>query len=356
MIRALPMRPAPPAAIRALLLPALLAGCAPRARAPFAAGSQDEVAFTAYSTLATDAEIARRVLSPLTYDLVRRQLAASGRSLRERAVDLATERFSVYVPAGAPPPGGYGLLVFVWPASEPPRLRRWRLPLDRHGLVFVCARNAGNESAILDRRLPLAVLAAENVRARLPIDPERVYVGGFSGGARVALVAALAYPDVFRGALLEAGSDPIDGEKGIYVPPADLFRRFQRSRVVYATGAQDEDALQSEDASRASLRDRCVLDLDVLVAPRLGPEPLDALTLDRALDALDRRSPDAGALVACNARLGREVASRLADAEAALARGDREGALARLKAIDARYGGLASPGIVELEARRRAAP
>jgi pimeloyl-ACP methyl ester carboxylesterase len=259
----------------------------------------------------------------------------------------------VYVPAGSPPPGGYGLLVLVWPGSEPPRLRRWRPALDRHRLVVVCARRSGNESALLPRRLPLAVLAAENARARLPIDPGRVYVGGFSGGARVALVAALAYPDVFRGALLNAGSEPIDGEHGIYVPPADLFRRFQRTRLVYATGAQDEDALQSDDASRASMRERCVLDVDVMLAPRLGHEPLDAVSLDRALDALDRRTVDPAALEACDVRLRQEVASRLSDAEAAIARGDRDGALARLKAIDARYGGLAMPALVELDARRR---
>jgi pimeloyl-ACP methyl ester carboxylesterase len=342
---------------RAVILCALLAGCAARSGAPLSPGSQDEVAFTLYPPLAAGDEIARRALSPLTHDLLRRQLAATGKSLREEVVDLAQERFSVYVPAGAPPPGGYGLLVFVWPSAEPPRIRRWRLPLDRHGLVLVAARRSGNDAPILDRRLPLAVLAAENVRARLPIDPGRVYVGGFSGGGRVALIAALAFPDVFRGALLDAGSDRIDGERGIYLPPTELFRRFQRTRLVYATGAQDEDSLQSDDASRASMRDRCVLDVDVILPPRLGHEPLDAVALDRALDALDRRSPvDEAALERCNARLAREVSSALAGAEEAIRRGDRESALARLKAADARYGGLAAPAIVDLDARRRAMP
>lgn len=51
---------------------------------------------------------------------------------------------------------------------------------------------------------------------------------GFSGGSRVAEIAALAYPDVFRGAILNAGADPIDGQDGIDKPPADLLRAFQR--------------------------------------------------------------------------------------------------------------------------------
>ena len=53
------------------------------------------------------------------------------------------------------------------------------------------------------------VLAAYNVMKRYAVDPQRVFVSGFSGGARVAMRLALAYPDLFRGALMDAGSDPI---------------------------------------------------------------------------------------------------------------------------------------------------
>jgi pimeloyl-ACP methyl ester carboxylesterase len=335
----------------------LLAGCAPGASAHRPPGTQEDLTFTRTTPLARDEELARRALTPLTYEAIRQRMGATGIGLRESAVDLSKERFSVYVPGGAAPPRGWGLIVYVAPWPEPTRPRRWRPPLDRHALVFVSAERSGNESGILDRRLPLALLAHENVRARLPIDPERVYVAGFSGGGKVALAAALAYPDVFRGALLDAGSERIDGSAGIYVPPADLFRRFQRSRVVYATGEHDELNVRSDRDSRASLEERCVLDVEVQVARRLGHEPLDPAALDRALDALDRRRRlDGGALDRCNDRLAREVSSALARAEDAIRRGDRERATALLKDVDARYGGLAAPPILELEARRRAMP
>ena len=42
-----------------------------------------------------------------------------------------------------------------------------------------------------------------------------------------------------------------------------------------------------------------------------------------------------------------------ADAAAAIARGDRDGARARLKAIEARYGGLAARGLLDLDAKLR---
>jgi hypothetical protein len=46
-----------------------------------------------------------------------------------------------------------------------------------------------------------------------------------------------------------------------------------------------------------------------------------------------------------------EIAVGLANAAAAIARGDRDGARGLIKAIDARFGGLAGSRTVELDAR-----
>lgn len=311
-----------------------------------------DVVFDRYSPLSGNAEIARRTLTPLAFAHGQQALAARGQALGGQPVDLAREKFAVYVPAGAPPPAGYGLLVFISPGPDAPQPRRWRPPLDRHGLIFVSAAHSGNEAGVLERRLPLALLAWENVRARYRIDPGRVYVGGLSGGSRVAEIAALAYPDVFRGALLNAGSEPIGGERGVYLPPADLFRSFRRSRLVFVTGEDDPGNLEDDQISQASLKEWCVFNVEVQVARRRGHEALDAATLDGALDALDRgSSADEGELRRCAARVEGELSSRLADAEAALAHGDRDGARARIADIDRRYGGLSAPAIVDLDAR-----
>lgn len=337
-----------------------VAACAPRASTGGPPATQEDLVFTRYSPLSRNAEIARRTLPPLTFRAISGAVAAAAPVHGEQPIDLARERFSVYVPAGPAPEGGYGLLVFVSPGEELVRPRRWRPPLDRHGLVFVSAARAGNEEKVLDRRLPLVLLAYENVRARYPIDPERVYVGGLSGGSRVAQVAALAYPDVFRGALLNAGSDPIGGEEGIYLPPADLFRKSQRTRLVFVTGERDREALDQDAVARASLQRHCVLDVDIVKAWRLGHEALDPASLERALEALDARAPpDPAELERCNARLEKELAAALAAARAALERGELDRVRAQLKAIDARFGGLAAPAILELAdalAARRARP
>lgn len=311
-----------------------------------------DVVFTRYSPLSRNAEIARRALPPLTYRRIVETLAAKHDALAEQTIDLAREKFDLYIPDGAPPPAGYGVLVFIAPWSGATRPHVWRAALDRHHLIFVAAQGSGNDRNVLDRRLPLALLAYENVRARFPIDARRVYVTGLSGGSRVAEIAALAYPDVFRGAVLNAGADPIDGNFGMYKPPAALFRLFQRTRLVYITGDQDVDNARQDDVSQASMRAACVLDLDTEFALGLGHEALDPQSFGRALDALEApRAVDDAELARCNVGLERALAAQLAEAASSIARGDRVRARAQLKAIEARFGGVAAPAILALDAQ-----
>lgn len=338
--------------MRAAALLLLAAGCAPRAAPLAPPGRQEDVVFTRVSPLSRTREIARRTLTPLVFRRGDEVLQAKGQAFREQPVDLAHEQFSLYIPAGPPPPRGYGLLVFIAPWPDLTRPRFWRPALDRHGLIFVSAARSGNDESVLDRRVPLALLAYENVRATFRLDPARVYVGGLSGGSRVAEMVALAWPDVFHGALLNAGSDPIGGEQGIHLPPAELFRQFQATRVVFVTGEADEGNLRVDQSTRDSLRDFCVLNLQSRIARGLGHEPLDPASMERALAALDQPgTPDPADEARCNERLQRGLATKVAEVEAALARGDRAEARKLLWAIDGRYAGLAAAQILELDGK-----
>lgn len=299
-------------------MPVVLVACA-------ALGRIDEsVVFTRASPLASNAEIARRVLPPVTHARMLRM----GKPMADQAIDLAHERFDVFVPSQMPA-RGYGLIVFVAPWSEPTRPRAWRGELERRGLIFVSAQRSGNGESTLDRRLPLAILAYANAAARFQLDPARVYIAGFSGGGRVAEIAALAYPDIFHGALLEAGADPVDGTKGMYQPPAALLPALQHTRFVLVTGENDRDIQRDDDLAERSLREACILDVADVVGVGLGHEPLDAISFRRALAALEQHAVDEAARAACNARVDAELAAKLASPGA------------DLDAIDAKYGGRA---------------
>jgi len=313
-----------------------------------APGLQTDVVFSEYSELASTQELVRRMASPLSALRATQEAAHAGKTLRGQPVDLAGERFSIYVPPDSRR-RRYSLLVFVppWPRAEVPA--QWIPALDRHDMILVSAARSGNDASAVERREPLALLAARNVMAQYAVDPQRVYIGGFSGGSRVALRLALGYPELFHGVLLNAGSDPI-GNADVPLPPADLFQQFQDSmRLVYVTGERDEAHLVDDAHSRQSLEKWCVFDVDTQSEPRVGHEPADASAFARALDALLRHAATSPARLAdCRARIAAQLSRDLQQVEAAFTRGDTAAAKRLLGGLDTRYGGLAAPRSVEL--------
>jgi hypothetical protein len=308
-------------------------------------GLQRNVTFSAYSPLSASLEVARRSLSPLANV----EIAKLSARLRPQAVDLAQERFSAYVPAQHPPQG-YALLVFVPPWQDSHLPPGWAVVLDELGVIFVSAAKSGNEENVIDRRIPLAVLGAYNMMQRYAVNPDRVYVGGFSGGSRVAMKIALAYPDMFRGVLLNAGSDPIGGKESL-LPPDDLFAQFQSStRLAYVTGSQDSWNIQNDMLSRDSMQTWCVFSARVETMLNVGHEVATAYSLRRALSALEQRTPvDPDKLSACRARIAKELAADLQHIAQLIDRDKPHDAWGLLTKLDIRYGGLAAPESIQLE-------
>jgi hypothetical protein len=314
-------------------------------------GYRGDVVFTDYTPLTSSAQLLHRLLSPLNAVRAGERLAHSAVALRDQPIDLTHEKFAVYVPANRPPEG-YGLLVFVAPWEDARLPRGWAAILDRRGVIYVSAANSGNQANILDRREPLALLAAHNIMQRFRVDPQRTYVGGFSGGARVALRLALGFPDVFRGAFLNAGSDPI-GDAETPLPPSELFSRFQEmTRIVYVSGQNDAVNVEKDAASEQSLRDWCVFDWYAERSPWTGHEVAAPTVLGRALDMLDKHAePNLAKMNNCRLRINQELEKTIVQANDLLSAGNLDAARRSLNKIDARYGGLAAPRSVDLAAR-----
>lgn len=311
-----------------------------------------DVVIANYTPYAENAELLRRMASPLTRLAEERTLASSGATLARYPLDVASERFLIYQPAAPPPPSGFALLVFVPPWQDARLPPGWAAVLEQFGVVLTTAARSGNDENPLGRRVPLALLAAAEARRRFPIDPERVYVGGFSGGSRIALRIALAYPDVFRGAILDAGSDPI-GTPELPLPPQDLLALFQaQTRLVYITGERDTDHLADDARSIRSLHQWCVANVDEAVQPHVQHEVALPGALSQALASLGARGREEPRKLAnCRAALAADLATRVHEVEELLARGATHDAAVRLRQIDERFGGLAAPQIVELARR-----
>ena len=340
-------------AVSFMSLASVLSGSSSVVAAPaspaYPTGLQKDVVFTAYSPYSRSSELVRRLLTPLT--ALRLTQSEQNHNLREQSIALGEEKFALYAPPHAPA-AGYAVLVYVPPWEEATVPKSWIPDFDAHGMIFVTAANSGNAAKILDRREPLALLAAQNILQRYPVDPDRIYIGGFSGGSRVALRIALGYPDLFRGALLNAGSDTL-GAPTRPIPPGDLFSTFQESmRLVYLTNKQDALHVSMDLASRHSMEEWCVFDVHNENTPWAGHDAPDAITFNHALTTLDGRDqlPKAR-LDECRARIAKEMSAQLGKIDELLAQRRFEDAQKLLYEVDAKYGGLAAKRSVELQAR-----
>jgi hypothetical protein len=218
------------------------------------------------------------------------------------SLDVAGERFLVHVPEDYSPRRPYGLLVYVHPGdwiAAPPR--GWSGVLDERRLIFVAPENAGNDEKV-ERRLGLAVLAAEAMMTRYAIDPHRVYAAGWSGGARMAELLGFYQQDVFHGTVQSCGADfyadlpHVHGTRddrrggatyGVLLAPTEAEKLGAKQiRFALVTGPGDFRFGDVRDIYEYGLRP-AGYDAKLLVVPGMGHENADADALRAALDFID---------------------------------------------------------------------
>lgn len=229
-------------------------------------------------------------------DLARRTASAQDAALIARgemlapslSVDPARERFRVVIPAHMPA-GGYGLFVYVPPIDQPGLPSEWNSVVERAGMIAISAANSGNGQGAFTRRMPLALIATQGIMQRYTINRDRIVISGFSGGSRVALRLALAYPELFRGALLDAGSDAL-GTVELHRPVEAELAIARTNRFAFVSGANDStkfdngravDALCKAGATQTFVRE----------VENLGHDPVPARDLRYALEFLALTTP-----------------------------------------------------------------
>lgn len=309
---------------------------------------RNDVTFTSPSPLASNEQIVQRLFTPLEAQRIRSALAPKGEPF-----DAAKEKYLLYVPA-TKPPQGYALLVFIPPWSGAKIPENWAAILDEYGVIFVSATQSGNDKNVAFRRVPLALNAAYNLAKQYDVDPSRVFVGGFSGGSRTAMLMALEYPEVFRGALMNSGGDAI-GTNIRPIPSRDLFALFRaQTHLVYLTGDEDSATKDIVRDSLQSMREWCVPGTHAFVMPHAGHETASGADLGSALQTLlDPAPADTSDLAACRAARDGELNAKLEKVNALIANGDKAGAQSLLDAIDHSYGGLSAPMSLKLQADLR---
>ncbi|MCA8923015.1 MAG: hypothetical protein KDD82_14465 [Planctomycetes bacterium] len=227
-----------------------LAGLATQAGAQFdpkrVAPHQEELRFTTPSPLSSLAAQAERL---------------GVEAAPEDAPDLARTAFRVYRPRRFKEGKAYGLFVWASPSQYGILPTDWEKVFDGLDLIAIGPDGIG-EGQPLAKRVGLCLDAAHNALRRYTIDPERVYVGGFSDGARVASLLAVNYPELFRGGLYLGGMHwyrdvPVLGEdrrmwRGELPTPNDerLTLVRERTRHAFVCGEKDPVLPQVEAVYR----------------------------------------------------------------------------------------------------------
>lgn len=317
------------------------------ARPAIASGEPEVVRLDALSPLAGRDEIAHRLLSPLARMEYDRIVAEQHLQVIDQTITTGEEQYDLFVPELPPGADTYGLVVFISPGPDFVVPTDWRGSLARERLILISARRSGNAQNMLGRRVPLALHGHGYATRHYRIDPECVYVAGFSGGGRTAQLVAFAYADVFRGVLMFAGSDPF-GEGAVAPPPRELMRLVQaRLRIVQSTGEADAVNISIDARARRSLEALCIPNVSHVVQPRQGHGLPRAVGFNKALAALLQPGVPAADEARCNARLQARIDAELAETDRLARAGRRAQARKRLLDIDAHYGWLAAPGSIE---------
>ncbi len=217
---------------------------------------------------------------------------------------IEDESFVVYMPADYnPTQATHGLIVWLSPSVNGGVPDEWKPVLDRLQLVWIGTNDAGNKREVQWHRLALALDGLDNLTSHFAIDEERIYVSGFSGGARAASLLAQNYPDLVRGALCicgvsyfrEVGNTKRRGyhfEPQFTRPGPDLYNlACTRSRFVLLTGEKDFNQIETYSIFKNGFKRDPYKHVTYLEVPGMEHEVPDAEWFERALQALDGSQP-----------------------------------------------------------------
>lgn len=215
--------------------------------------------------------------------------------------NITNEQFHIIQPAAYSTNAAWGLFVWISPADDSRIQSELASELAKHRLLMISAHNSGNNRRTFDR-IRLALDATYNMNRRFNLDRKRIYVGGFSGGARVASVLGVAYADIFTGTLCLCGVDfyqkiPFGKEQFYpvaYLPDPRVLTLAKRSAsYVLLTGELDVNRENTKNTfEKGFLRERFQNVLYVEV-PGMKHAIPGSEVLDTALKYLDtNKSPD----------------------------------------------------------------
>lgn len=223
------------------------------------------------------------------------ELKARFRS-RENAgpYDVSKEKFRLLLPKSYAPRARWGLFIYISADDSPGLPAEYAEVLEKHRLIALAPYRAGNSRNIFDR-FRLAVDACFNGQRRFDVDPDRVIISGFSGGARVASMLGVAYADLFPGVLPLCGVNfykDIPSEAGKswplgYIPVDEALKIAKATgRFALMTGEKDFNLKNTRAVFELGFKKEGFKQVRLFEVPGLGHSPPPSAALAPALTYL----------------------------------------------------------------------
>ena len=188
-------------------------------------------------------------------------------------------RWQLVVPDNYDPAQPPGVIVFVNRGTWGGGKKAWKQVFEDKNLIWIGALDAGDQSPINERMFK-ALLAPTVLARDYAIDPQRIYISGYVGGAHVAGILSTTKPELFRGGLFMSGAT-FWGDKA---PPK--LDRLRQNRFVFVTGANDvartKVARTAESYKKAGLQNT-----NLIIVPNMRQELPGKSYFEEAVNYLD---------------------------------------------------------------------
>jgi predicted peptidase len=170
-------------------------------------------------------------------------------------IGQAGYRYLCYLPDGPGQPAGpvvrQPLILFLHGACPDENLEKFKhfgpisYALCHEGFPFIAVCPASSQGwtlAKLDQLL-------DHIQSQYPVDPDRIYLTGYSNGGHATWMMALAFPRRFAAIAPVAGAgDPLEASRRLWHLPVWIFHGVKDRVIPVAYGRRMAEALRKEGA------------------------------------------------------------------------------------------------------------
>ncbi|MBY0525076.1 MAG: hypothetical protein K2R98_16850 [Gemmataceae bacterium] len=177
--------------------------------------------------------------------------------------DSTKQTYEVFVPPNYDAKKSYPVILFISAGDGPGGWKEWEAVCKKEGVIFASPHGAGNGTKPVQKRHRIILDVLDDLRRTYNIDPDRTYLSGHSGGARVAGQIAFALPEYVGGIAPSCA--------GVELRPESWLRHraIDRLSVALLTGDSDFNCGEVE-RYRGPMLNEIGIRTKVWVAPKTG--------------------------------------------------------------------------------------